>query len=323
MTPRPILGRTGLAAWAREWARGLGVVDRPVRSTSSPDAEVVATPSGAEIITVADIVVKVHRVSTDVEMLRNRLVAVGSSAGAPVWVSPLATTPRRTPDGRWATIWPRVEVLDPSSVSVPWADAGALLARWHATRPVTTGGPMPAHGGPARLARALTRARMVESPERSMLVALGERLVRDVDGPAHLGAPVIRPGLVHGDWHLGQLGRADGAWRLIDVDDLGAGDPAWDLGRPAGFWAAGLLDDYSWRSFLDGYRDAAGPAVPPTGDPWPRLDLPAQCAVFVAAVRELARTQDGPGRVGGAGLPDAADLRSLLTACAQMWRLGE
>jgi predicted trehalose synthase len=43
--------------------------------------------------------------------------------------------------------------------------------------------------------------------------------------------------LVHGDWHLGQLGRRGEHWVLIDVDDLGVGDPAWDLARPAGFWA--------------------------------------------------------------------------------------
>ena len=47
--------------------------------------------------------------------------------------------------------------------------------------------------------------------------------------------------LVHGDWHLGQLARVDAEWRLLDIDDVGLGDPAWDLGRPAGFWAAGLL----------------------------------------------------------------------------------
>ena len=93
--------------------------------------------------------------------------------------------------------------------------------------------------------------------------------------------------LVHGDWHLGQLARVDGGWRLLDIDDVGLGDPAWDLGRPAGFWAAGLLGDEQWRAFLDGYRASGGPGVPPDGDPWPRLDLPARCAVFVAAVREL------------------------------------
>ena len=51
---------------------------------------------------------------------------------------------------------------------------------------------------------------------------------------------------------------------LIDVDDLGVGDPAWDLARPAGFWAAGLIPDDDWATFLDAYRDAGGPALPPS-----------------------------------------------------------
>ena len=113
---------------------------------------------------------------------------------------------------------------------------------------------------------------------------------------------------MHGDWHLGQLGRLDGSWRLLDIDDIGLGDPAWDLGRPAGFWAAGLLGDEQWRSFLDGYRSSGGPGVPPDGDPWPRLDLPARCAVFVAAVREL-RAQPAPSDHPGS---------DLLQACSRM-----
>ena len=92
---------------------------------------------------------------------------------------------------------------------------------------------------------------------------------------------------------------------LIDVDDLGIGDPAWDLARPAGFWAAGLIPDYDWRSFLDAYRTAGGPAVPRSGDPWPTLEPMARAAVIQAAAvgvhREIDETQ-----------------RELLAACARM-----
>ena len=69
---------------------------------------------------------------------------------------------------------------------------------------------------------------------------------------------------------------------LIDIDDLGAGDPAWDLARPAGFWAAGLIPDDDWATFLDAYRDAGGSALP-RSDPWPVLEPFARAAVVQAA----------------------------------------
>ncbi|CQD02141.1 phosphotransferase family protein [Mycolicibacterium conceptionense] len=81
------------------------------------------------------------------------------------------------------------------------------------------------------------------------------------------------------------MGRHGGHWRLIDVDDLGLGDPAWDLARPAGFWAAGLIPDADWLSFLDAYRDAGGPALP-AGDPWPVLEPFARAAVIHAAATD-------------------------------------
>ncbi len=73
------------------------------------------------------------------------------------------------------------------------------------------------------------------------------------------------------------------------MDDFGVGDPAWDLARPAGFWATGLLDDESWVSLLTAYREAGGPAVPADGDPWPALDLPAKAGVLIATVQALGQ----------------------------------
>src|SRR6185503_10428733 len=100
-------------------------------------------------------------------------------------------------------------------------------------------------------------------------LATVERWLRDDAGGERPGRPRT---LVHGDFHLGQLVRHAGRWRLIDVDDLGTGDPAWDLARPAAWFAAGVLDPAGWAALLAGYRAAGGPAVPPDGDPWPVLD---------------------------------------------------
>ncbi|MCT9081843.1 phosphotransferase family protein, partial [Streptomyces fulvoviolaceus] len=98
--------------------------------------------------------------------------------------------------------------------------------------------------------------------------------------------------LCHGDLHLGQLVRhpaPDGPWRLIDVDDLGVGVPAWDLARPAAWYACGLLSPEDWARFLAAYRAAGGPAVPADGDPWPALDIPARALTVQTAARAIAK----------------------------------
>jgi aminoglycoside phosphotransferase (APT) family kinase protein len=111
---------------------------------------------------------------------------------------------------------------------------------------------------------------------------------------------------VHGDWHLGQLGRHGPTtrWHLIDIDDVGIGDPVWDLARPAGFWAAGLVTDDDWAAFLDAYR-RRGPALP-DGEPWRVLEPFARAAVVHAAASGLA-----------AGDTDDAQ-QALEDACARM-----
>ena len=227
------------------------------------------TASGAEVVVDGDVVHKLHRPGTDPIALRTRLRIAAESGSL---LSPLDTVPQ--PVGtRWRTSWPRVETVVPQPDRLPWAEAGRLLARLHA-EPVPAR--VPPHGWPQRLRRAVDIAR-------------GHAIVRRA--AAELPAAAWRPGsadrpttLVHGDWHLGQLGRrtATAPWLLIDVDDLGVGDPAWDLARPAGFWAAGLIPDDDWTVFLEAYRDADGPALA-AGDPWPVLEPFARAAVVQAA----------------------------------------
>jgi aminoglycoside phosphotransferase (APT) family kinase protein len=115
--------------------------------------------------------------------------------------------------------------------------------------------------------------------------------------------------LIHGDWHLGQLVLRDG-YRLIDVDDLGVGDPAWDLARPAALHAAGVLDPDAWGRLLGSYLDAGGPGVP-REDPWSVLDGPARALVVQMAARALSAAQRD-----GTELNDAQE--ALIETCARI-----
>jgi hypothetical protein len=101
---------------------------------------------------------------------------------------------------------------------------------------------------------------------------------------------------------------------LIDVDDLGSGVPAWDLARPAAWYACGLLPAEEWTCFLTAYRAAGGPAVPADGDPWPALDVPARALTVQTAARALTKaiTEDRP--------LDEVEL-SMVDACARICAL--
>jgi hypothetical protein len=225
-----------------------------------------STGAGTEALVVVDgdVVTKLHRPGTDPQALTQRLRI---AARSDCFLSPLSLEPEAVGE-LWQTRWPRVDVVPPDPGAVPWASAGRLLARLHAEPVVDVALPQ---GGPARLARALGR---LDGPNADVIRRAAAALTAPLSW-----RPVT---LVHGDFHLGQLGRQAGTLLLIDVDDLGVGDPAADLARPAGFWAAGLLPDAAWHAFLDGYRDGGGPGLPP-GDPWPVLDSFARTAVVAAA----------------------------------------
>jgi aminoglycoside phosphotransferase (APT) family kinase protein len=250
----------------------------------------VQTRSGAEIVVDGDVVYKLHRPGTDPRGLATRLrtaVEWGSL------LSPLDAFPERV-GLRWRTRWPRVETVALQPESVPWADAGRLLAQLHGEA-ITVRIP---HGWPHRLRR------MVRSTDDDTIRRAAAELPAEV---WRAGSPDRPTTVVHGDWHLGQLGRrsVNAPWILIDVDDLGVGDPVWDLARPAGFWAAGLIPDDDWAAFLQSYRDAGGPAVP-HGDPWPVLEPFARAAVIHAATAGVAHADEDETQ------------SALLAACARM-----
>jgi hypothetical protein len=102
-----------------------------------------------------------------------------------------------------------------------------------------------------------------------------------------------------------------GPWLLIDVDDLGVGDPAWDLARPAAWYACGLLPPDEWSRFLTAYRGEGGPAVPSAGDPWPALDVPARALTVQTAALAVAKS-------AAARRPLDEVEQAVVDACARM-----
>ncbi|WP_437573351.1 aminoglycoside phosphotransferase family protein [Sorangium sp. So ce887] len=198
---------------------------------------------------------------------------------------------------------------------------------------VAPAGRLPRAGAPGRVARAMARLRAAGRTPASIAVEEafaglappargGTTESSGSQGARRRGER--NDVLVHGDFHLGQVvrltdaraagaGRHDGGaagprdasredlrglreegFRLIDIDDLGVGDPAWDLARPAAWYAAGLLPPEVWWRFLSAYRASGGCAVPAEGDPWPALDAPARAlAVQSAALAVAAASRDG------------------------------
>jgi hypothetical protein len=264
----------------------------------------------ATVVRHAGTVAKAHAPGTDPAELAQRL---GTAARVPgVLLAPLAPGP--TPlHGRLVTFWPYGTPVDPDDPdAAPWETVGTLLARLHRTVPPAG---LPPMRGPAKAARAMRRLHEALRGEPHEAAGPVQRAWAAL--PAWARAEAAMPGpavLCHGDVHLGQLVRhpaPDGPWQLIDVDDLGVGVPAWDLARPAAWYACGLLPPDAWTRFLTAYRRAGGPAVPADGDPWPALDVPARALTVQTAALAVAKAL-------AADRPLDEVEQAVVDACARM-----
>ncbi|NNJ08369.1 aminoglycoside phosphotransferase family protein [Streptomyces sp. PKU-MA01144] len=277
------------------------------------DAEVLAERADAVVVRHGRAVAKAHAPGTAPEAHRLRVAVAAHPLLAGILLPPVRTTGSLA--GRPVTTWPYGSPVDPSDPdAAPWEEAAALLARLHTVPLGPLPRPLPVMRGPAKAAAAVARMRAAapEHPAAGAVLGAWHRLpawARD-EAPAPVPAR-----LCHGDLHLGQLVRhpADGgSWHLIDVDDLGLGDPAWDLARPAAWFAAGLLAPDVWARFLGAYRAAGGPAAGPDGaDPWPLLDVPARALSVQTAALALAKSS--------AQRRDLDDVEGAMTgACARI-----
>ncbi|WP_234101635.1 phosphotransferase, partial [Streptomyces venezuelae] len=237
------------------------------------------------------------------------------------------TSPAAPPaelDGRPVTVWPYGPPVDPADPdAAPWEEAARLLALLHRTPPPPgQAARLPAMRAPVKAALAVERMRRTapgHPAAATVLAAWRSVLAHPAPGPRLL---------CHGDFHLGQLVRDTGPsatspattspaatspaaapWRLIDMDDLGLGDPAWDLARPAAWFAAGILPPEIWSRFLGAYQEAGGPAV--GADPWVQLDVPARALTVQTAALALAKSS-----AEGRPLDEVEDV--MIDTCARI-----
>lgn len=266
---------------------GARATAHPTRTACAhPDTVLADRPDGT-VVRHGDTVAKAHAPGTDPAELSHRLAAAAHPALTGTLLAPLHPDPVDL-HGRLVTFWPYGIPVDPETPeAAPWEAAAALLARLHRT-PAPDG--LPPMRGPAKAARAITRLRAAGPyPATAPVLRAWAGL------PAWARAEAPMPDvttLCHGDLHLGQLVRRPaptGPWLLIDVDDLGVGVPAWDLARPAAWYACGLLPPDEWTRFLTAYRRAGGPAVPADGDPWPALDVAARALTVQTAALAIAK----------------------------------
>ncbi|WP_435186476.1 aminoglycoside phosphotransferase family protein [Streptomyces sp. bgisy126] len=295
--PAPI---DGLAALARAAAHPPGAAR--CGCADGGLVRVLADREDGTVVRHGALVVKAHAPDTDPEAHRARIALAARPDVAGVLLSPLPLPPA-APDvlgGRPVTVWPYGPPVDPADPdAAPWEEAARLLALLHRTPlpPGTVEG-LPAMRAPLKAALAVDRMRRAapDHPAAATVLAAWATVPTEPTVPAN--TPRL---LCHGDFHLGQLVRlvppshapaptpeAPSSWRLIDVDDLGTGDPAWDLARPAAWFAAGILPPEVWSRFLGAYQEAGGPAV--GSDPWVRLDVPARALTVQTAALALAKS---------------------------------
>ncbi|MGY0022648.1 phosphotransferase [Streptomyces sp. cg35] len=293
-------------------ATARGTLHQDLASCACGAATLTDRPDGT-VVRHGDTVAKAHAPDTDPAALRLRLTVAAHPALTGILLPPLRDSAAPL-HGRLVTFWPHGTPVDPDHPErAPWEAAAALLARLHTTPAHLLPAALPPMRGPVKAARALARLRAT-APGHPAARPI-ERAWDTLPPWARAEAPYDHArALCHGDLHLGQLVRhpaGSGPWLLIDVDDLGIGDPAWDLARPAAWYACGLLPADAWTRFLTAYRQAGGAPGLNAPDPWPTLDVPARALTVQTAALAVTKATE-------AGRPLDEVEEAVVDACDRM-----
>lgn len=258
-----------------------------VNARGELDHEALSLRSERLLFRVGETVIKAHSMETDANDLQARLRIVAAPPWNNLFLRPLQDLVRPLSNQRLATVWPYAQALNEASPYIPWQEGAELLAQLHAIplNAVELSQALPRCRAEDRFRKALRKLSDLPATQaRDWVLAA----VETVDFSS-LSSDV--ESWCHGDWHLGQLVQIrDGTWRMIDIEDMGVGDPRWDLARPAAFFALGLLSAEEWKLFLSSYSRAGGRAFPPnTSDYWTYLEAPARALVLQSAASALVK----------------------------------
>lgn len=293
-------GRGSAPAAPKELLDALVELGRTLPGVKATDTTAILSDrSDGPVVRVGDVVVKAHEPDVERGAIEARVALASRPEARDVLLRPISI-PGSTAVvcDRVVSAWPAGDPVDPEDPdAAPWEEAARLLATLHRLEATSIPGghALPPAGGPGRVARALSRLESLPaSAERDAVERAYATLPPWANGSRDVPPVPGRPrAIVHGDLHLGQLVRASvgpGAapeWRLIDVDDVGLGDPAWDLARPAAWFIIGLVAPETWSRFVAAYLDHGGNAIADPNDLWASLEVPARAVTIQSCARAL------------------------------------
>lgn len=264
-------------------------------SPSQSSTPVRLASSGARsVLRFGDVVVKIYDESTPLQHVETSLALIGCREARDLFLQPLCRhvfqiDDRHSVTGRLLTLWPAAHTFLPASVEqFEWVESAQLLAKLHSLSIPSSRLVRPA-GWLSRLGRLKSKIETSHAfpAEKKTLLAALATLPRLGSTCWHMHTT----SLIHGDWHPGQVARSGHELKLIDSDDVGLGDPMWDLARVAGWSLAGVISNEVWNTFFSHYAAARLLNKQQIETVWQNLELPARAAAILSAATGMLHAE--------------------------------